>query len=142
VDAGLRLSATSLLKPPAESETITSMSLQDYHQICYWHLFRWHTWSISTNVSVKLGSMHHFSGSEYDSSLEVAYWDSRINDNGWSTMDSIIENCWHRYVQSSYCVTSHSDGHHELQDKLQPQRGFNDAEWLDSVRVSLLFVSF
>ncbi|KAJ7835180.1 hypothetical protein B0H14DRAFT_2590446 [Mycena olivaceomarginata] len=71
------------------------MSLQNYHKICCWHLFCWRNWSISTNTSVKLGSIRHFSGPEYENSLEVAYWDCRILDHSWSMKDPIIEDYWH-----------------------------------------------
>ncbi|KAJ7018582.1 hypothetical protein C8F04DRAFT_1198799 [Mycena alexandri] len=46
---------TSLCKPPAEAEMITlitSMSLHDYHEICYWHPSRERYWPISTDESV------------------------------------------------------------------------------------------
>jgi hypothetical protein len=79
---------------------MTSISLQDYHNICHWHLHRWHSWSVSINVSVKLGAVCLVSGLEYESSLEVASSDCRIIDHGWATMDLIVENYWHLYVLS------------------------------------------
>jgi hypothetical protein len=95
-----RPAGTSLCKPPEEWEIITSTSLHDYHEICYWHLRRWKHWSVSSNVSVKLGSIRHWSGPEYESSLEVASSDCRIIDRGWATMDPIVDNYWHPYVPS------------------------------------------
>jgi hypothetical protein len=42
-----RPAGTSLCKPPVESEIMTSISLRDYHKICYWHLSQWDHWSVS-----------------------------------------------------------------------------------------------
>jgi hypothetical protein len=91
VDGGPLPSGISLFTPPSESETITSMLLRDYHRICDWHLGLWHSWSVSPDVSVKLGSIRHSLGREYESSFEVASSDCRIFDEGWSTMDPIVE---------------------------------------------------
>jgi hypothetical protein len=70
---------------------ITSMSLHDYHEICYWHPSRERYWPISTDESVKLGSIRHRSGPEYENSLEVASSECGIYDEGWGTMDPIVE---------------------------------------------------
>jgi hypothetical protein len=93
VDDGPLPPGTSLFTPP--SETITSMSLRDYHTVCHWHLGWWHSWSVSPNVSVKLGSIRYSSGPEYESSLEVASYDCIIYDSGWATMDPIVDNYLH-----------------------------------------------
>jgi hypothetical protein len=95
VDGALPPSGTSLFTPPSESETITLISLRDYHEICDWHLFRGHHWSVSPNVSVKLGSIRHSSGPEYESSLEVASYDCIIDNSGWATMDPIVDKYLH-----------------------------------------------
>jgi hypothetical protein len=71
------------------------MSLKDYHEICGWYLCRQHYWSVATNVSVKLGSIRHSSGPEYESSLEVGLADYSIFDEGWSTEDLIVQNYLH-----------------------------------------------
>ncbi|KAJ6534288.1 hypothetical protein B0H19DRAFT_1323887 [Mycena capillaripes] len=73
VGGHFRPSGTSLLDPPEASETINSMSLQHYHSICYWHLNRSYHLLISTNISVNLGTIRHFSGPEYESSFEIAF---------------------------------------------------------------------
>jgi hypothetical protein len=94
VDHFIRPPETSLCKPPAEAEMITlitSMSLQDYHEICYWHLGRERYWQMSTDGSVKLGSIRHRPGPEYANSFEVASGDCTINDDGWSTRNPIID---------------------------------------------------
>jgi hypothetical protein len=88
-------SGTSLFIPPSELETITSISLREYHKICDWYLGRQHSWSVTTNVSVKLGSIHYSSGPEYKSSLGVASSDCGIYDGGWSTIDPIVEGHMH-----------------------------------------------
>jgi hypothetical protein len=85
----------SLFTPPSESEMVTSMSLRDYHSICYRYLGRPYYWLVSPNVSVKLGSIHYWSRPEYESSLEVTSADCRIYDYGWSTMDPIVEGHMH-----------------------------------------------
>jgi hypothetical protein len=82
-------SGTSLLAPPSESETITVVSLREYHDICARHRCRTHYWSVSPNVSVNLGSIRYSSGPEYESSLEVAPSDCTVYDLGWATMDTI-----------------------------------------------------
>jgi hypothetical protein len=91
MDDGALPSGTSLLTPPPESETITSISLKDYHEICYWHLCRVQYWSVSPNASVELGSLRYSSGPEYEGSLKVASYDCGIDDSGWATVDPIIE---------------------------------------------------
>lgn len=78
---------------------INSIALQDYHDICCFHLSRWHNLSISTNVPVKLQSIRHFSGLEYEKSFEIAFApDCGVDDGGWSTEDPIIERLWNPYV--------------------------------------------
>jgi hypothetical protein len=94
VDAPLPYT-TSLFTPLSESETIMSMSLQDYHRFCDKFLGRWHYWSVSPYVSVKLGSIRYLSGTEYEGSLEVASSDCSIGDSGWATMDPIVEGNLH-----------------------------------------------
>ncbi|KAJ7741284.1 hypothetical protein B0H16DRAFT_1565184 [Mycena metata] len=95
LDDNCRPAGSSLYKPPEDSEIVTSMSLHNYHQICYRHLGRWHSGSVSTNVPVKLGSIRRSSGPEYESSLEVASSDFRIYADGWTTVDPNIENYLH-----------------------------------------------
>jgi hypothetical protein len=72
VNGGPLPSGTSLLTPPSESEMIMTMSLLDYHRICYWYLSMWHSWPVSLNFSVKLGSIRYWSVPGYENSLEVA----------------------------------------------------------------------
>jgi hypothetical protein len=95
VDGGPLPYGTSLLAPPSESETITSMSLREYHKICDLYLGRWHVWSVSPNVSVKLGSIRYSLGPGYEGSLEVASSNCRIADYDWATMDPIVESNLH-----------------------------------------------
>jgi hypothetical protein len=91
VNGGPLPSGTSLFTPPSESEMIMSMSLEDYQKICDWHLSRRNYWSVSPNVSVKLGSICYSSGPEYENSSEVASANCGIYDLGWATMDPIVE---------------------------------------------------
>ncbi|KAJ7464888.1 hypothetical protein B0H11DRAFT_2240316 [Mycena galericulata] len=47
---------------------------------------------ISTNVSVKLGSLRHFTGAEYENSFEFAFTsECVVVDRSWSTEDHIID---------------------------------------------------
>jgi hypothetical protein len=91
VDGGSLPSGTSLFASPSESETITTMSLREYHKLCDWYLGRPHHWSVSPNVSVKLGSIRYSSGPEYEGSLEVASSNCSMADSGWATMNPIVE---------------------------------------------------
>jgi hypothetical protein len=95
VDGGPLPFGITLLAPPSESETIMSISLRDYHTICDWHIARLHSWPVSPNVSVKLGSIRYLSGPEYENSSEVTSVDCRIYDYGWSTMDPIVDSNLH-----------------------------------------------
>jgi hypothetical protein len=75
-------------------------SLRNYHEICHWH-FGWrHYCPVSTNVSVKVGSVRRFPGLEYETSFEVASTDCTLHDEGWSTMDPIVNDYWLPYVAS------------------------------------------
>ncbi|KAJ7806613.1 hypothetical protein B0H14DRAFT_2875416, partial [Mycena olivaceomarginata] len=95
VQLGCRAPGTSLLKLPEDSHIIVSISLQDYHSICYWHLYQSHRSLVSTNVPVKLGSIRHWSGLAYDNSFEIAFIpDCGVCDVGWSTRDPIIKKLW------------------------------------------------
>jgi hypothetical protein len=117
VDVGPLPFGTSLLTPASEPEMITSISLRDYHKICGGYLARPRYDSDPPNVSVKIGSIHYSSGSEYENSLEVASSDCSIADSGWATIDPIVENGLHPYVPSQ-CVCSDPDKSHKRQNKL------------------------
>ncbi|KAF7328384.1 hypothetical protein MVEN_02554000 [Mycena venus] len=45
---------TSLFELPEDPQIITSMSLQEYHRICYMYMCQWHDVSVSTYVPIKL----------------------------------------------------------------------------------------
>jgi hypothetical protein len=95
VDGGPLPYGTSLFTPPSDSETMVSMSLREYHDICSGYLDRQHSWSVSPNVSVKLGSIRYSSAQEYESSLGVASYDCSIAHSGWATIDPIVQNYLH-----------------------------------------------
>ncbi|KAJ6526353.1 hypothetical protein B0H19DRAFT_1084456 [Mycena capillaripes] len=64
-------------------------------------LFQEDTWlhyfPISTNVSVKLGSIRHFTGAEYENSFEFAFTSKCVvDDRRWSTEDHIIDRMWNQ----------------------------------------------
>jgi hypothetical protein len=123
---------TSLFAPPSGSDTMMSMSLRMYHEICNLHLCRVKSWSVSPNVSVELGSTRYLLGPEYEGSLEVASSNCSIHGYGWSTMDPIVKGYSHLYVPSK-CVSSNSDEWHEWQIKLGPRGDQNYGKWLDQV---------
>ncbi|KAJ6549770.1 hypothetical protein B0H19DRAFT_1264681 [Mycena capillaripes] len=86
---------TSLLTLPPTSEIIASIPLIHYHNICYWHLYRVRSFTIPPNMPIKLGSVRHFSGGTYESSIEVAFSpDFRMIDDGWLTEDPNIQDYW------------------------------------------------
>ncbi|KAJ7233590.1 hypothetical protein B0H12DRAFT_1143574 [Mycena haematopus] len=86
------LSRTSLLEPPADSEIIPSVLLEDYHGLCERFLSRPHSFLISTGVSIKLGSIRHFSSPIYESSFEIACVpDTSLYDSSWSAIHPIVE---------------------------------------------------
>jgi hypothetical protein len=81
---------------------MASISLQAYHKTCSFDLAEWHDFPISTNVSVKLGSIGHFTGPGYENSFEIAFApDVVIDDQGWSTAHHMVDRMWNRYVSSS-----------------------------------------
>ncbi|KAJ7676713.1 hypothetical protein DFH06DRAFT_1168875 [Mycena polygramma] len=91
-----QLVGKSLLEPPVDfAARIGSLSLEDYHNICYSCQNRWQHFSISKNIFVKLGSIRHFPSPEYQGSLEIAFVPgSRVYDCGWSTRDPIVLHAW------------------------------------------------
>ncbi|KAJ6532573.1 hypothetical protein B0H19DRAFT_1241902 [Mycena capillaripes] len=102
IESGIRPSDASFSPVPEDSYIMASLLLQAYQYICYFHLAQLHTFSISTNDSVQLGSIRHFTGLEYKNSLEIAFAsDVMVDDGGWSTEDVIIENYWNRLQQMS-----------------------------------------
>lgn len=101
IECGIGSSDVSLFQLPEESELIPSISLQAYHNACYFHLAQLHYFPISTNVSVKLGSIRHFTGAEYENSFEFAFTSEFVvDDRSWSTEDHMIDRKWNQYVPS------------------------------------------
>ncbi|KAJ6543016.1 hypothetical protein B0H19DRAFT_1268193 [Mycena capillaripes] len=99
VESRVRPFDTSLFKVPENSQIIASISLQTYYHICYLLLAQAHVLPISTNVSVKLGSIRHFPSPEYEHSFEIAIAPSHVvNDRGWSTEDLNIDDQWNPWV--------------------------------------------
>jgi hypothetical protein len=96
---GVITTRPSLFDLSDDSEMITSISLQDFHDVCYLHLFRLHRISIPPNVPVTLGPVRRFCGSlRYEDSSEIAvFLDSGVCDEGWSTRDPGMENSWNPY---------------------------------------------
>ncbi|KAJ7605434.1 hypothetical protein DFH06DRAFT_1385064 [Mycena polygramma] len=91
-----KLSGKSLMEPPADSEILGSISLNDYHSICYTHLSQSQEFSILEHISVNPGSIRHVRSAQYEDSLEIAFVpDCRVYRGGWSTLeDPIFEDSW------------------------------------------------
>ncbi|KAJ7660258.1 hypothetical protein DFH06DRAFT_392842 [Mycena polygramma] len=100
-----------LLRPPEDLEIAASMSLEDYHEICHWHLCQFHQFPIYTTTTVNLGSIRRLSGAKYRNSFEIAIsHEVEIEDFGWAILDPwmgeeryirqegivVMENAWMR----------------------------------------------
>ncbi|KAF7328295.1 hypothetical protein MSAN_02486500 [Mycena sanguinolenta] len=95
VTEGFKVSGTSVFELYEQAQKITSMPLHRYHDICYFHLYQWHGFTISTNVPVALGTIRRFSGQQYEHSVEIASMsECRFRDMGWSTRSPIIHDYW------------------------------------------------
>ncbi|KAJ6453326.1 hypothetical protein C8R45DRAFT_945166 [Mycena sanguinolenta] len=95
VTEGFKISGTSLFNLYEERQMITSMPLHRYYDICYFHLYQWHCFTISTNVPVALGTIRRFSGQQYEHSVEIASMsECNFRDVGWSTRSPIIQDYW------------------------------------------------
>ncbi|KAJ7111710.1 hypothetical protein C8R44DRAFT_882772 [Mycena epipterygia] len=95
----------SLLKPQKSSkpEIIASISFEDYHRTCAEHLSKKNTYRIpiATHVSVKLGTLIHDLGPEFNSATEIACLpDCIFRDCGWEWVPEgesvVMENGWTR----------------------------------------------
>jgi hypothetical protein len=115
LDGSFRPSGTSLLEIPEDLETIASISLRDYHLICFLFLSQCQQPSVSSHVSVKLGSICHlYTGPTYENPFEIAFTpDSGVRDFGWSTMDPLVESLWNTCAHPplpysiSHIITTH-----------------------------------
>jgi hypothetical protein len=108
LSASSRPSRTSLFEPPDNLDSITSLSLQDYGDICYLQLCRWHELSISTHVPVNVGSIRCVTGPEYENSREIASIpQSGLCDYGWESSSPMIEGAWFPYAPSFHPTRTH-----------------------------------
>jgi hypothetical protein len=95
------LSDASLLDPPGEAEIIASISLRDYHSICYSHLRKRHYFPNPAGIAVNLGSIRQFLGPAHERSVGIAfapdptYW---LWEPGWRAKHPLIEGHWNAYV--------------------------------------------
>ncbi|KAJ7722580.1 hypothetical protein B0H14DRAFT_2642101 [Mycena olivaceomarginata] len=96
-DAGLAFLASgagpsgTLLDPLDTTEIISSIPNRNYHDICGFSLCLTHWFSVSSEISVQLGSIRHFPTAEYENSFEIAVVsDHAIFDGGWQTEDPDI----------------------------------------------------
>ncbi|KAF8145167.1 hypothetical protein K438DRAFT_1872542 [Mycena galopus ATCC 62051] len=94
-------SLTSPFEPLPDSKIIASMSIDDYHTICWYHFSRPQFFLISSHASVKLGAIYRCtSGDELDNAVETAcIHDGGTHDSGWwlrAKRATIMENGWTR----------------------------------------------
>ncbi|KAJ7679486.1 hypothetical protein DFH06DRAFT_511829 [Mycena polygramma] len=106
-----QLSTTSLLEPLEDSQTISSIALKDYHDICYYHLAGHRQIATSKHISIKIGSIRHCPTAEYKDSFEVAYDPASPTypSRGWSTRDPIAMHDWNS-------ISSDQDGISRMED--------------------------
>ncbi|KAJ7811202.1 hypothetical protein B0H14DRAFT_2606665 [Mycena olivaceomarginata] len=101
------LSDASLLDPPGEAEIIASISLRDYHSICYSHLRKRHYFPNPAGIAVNLGSIRQFLGPAHERSVGIAfapdptYW---LWEPGWRAKHPLIEGHWNA-IDESYAGT-------------------------------------
>ncbi|KAJ6553213.1 hypothetical protein B0H19DRAFT_1377830 [Mycena capillaripes] len=101
---GMKEASISLFDLVDDIEMLTSISLQDYHDVCYLHLFRTHRASISPHVSVTIGPVRVFCGPQYGDSSEIAVSpDCGVCDGGWLVAGPGVERSWNPY-QSSHSL--------------------------------------
>jgi hypothetical protein len=109
------LSDPSLLDPPGETEIIASMSLRDYHSICYSHLHKGHYFPNPAGIAVNLGSIRQFFGAAHERSVGIAFApdpNTWLREPGWRAKDPLIEGHWNAYIirrvqRSSAAILGH-----------------------------------
>ncbi|KAJ7472527.1 hypothetical protein FB451DRAFT_298393 [Mycena latifolia] len=88
------------LEPPEDWKIIDSISLAQYHQICFYHFRHVRMFSISTNALVHLGAIIYCPhGSEIQGSEEIGFIPELIFFNlGWCTAEGkplwVMESGW------------------------------------------------
>jgi hypothetical protein len=91
---------TSLDTADQAATVIDSLTLEQYHDICYWELSRRRTVAISTDITVNLGVVLACSSDQFQDSVEiVSLPDVKINCNDWyGAAGEAIDNGWTRYL--------------------------------------------
>jgi hypothetical protein len=88
---------TSLDAPGQEARAIDSLTLNQYHEICYWHLSRFRAITISDDVAVNLGAVHACSQSDQLEVLgESAFLDANVCGRWFGGEGEVMENGWTR----------------------------------------------
>jgi hypothetical protein len=90
---------TSLNAPGQEAVVINSLTLEQYHQICYWNLSHRRIISISPEMTVNLGAIiPYFSTGQLQDWVEIALLpDVDPRCGGWRGADGeVLEDGWTR----------------------------------------------
>lgn len=84
---------------------VDSLTLEQYHHICYFHLSWRRTITISTDITVNLGAvLVCSSGDQLDGSAEIAFLpDVEVSVGRWYGAKGVaMENGWMRYFILSF----------------------------------------
>jgi hypothetical protein len=91
---------TSLNVPDDKAMVISSLTLQQYHDICDWDLSLTRTVLVSTDLTVNLGAVFGcYSGDQLEASAEIASLpDGAVGWDDWYGAEGkVINNGWIRY---------------------------------------------
>ncbi|KAJ6544148.1 hypothetical protein B0H19DRAFT_1267451 [Mycena capillaripes] len=97
-------SETCRLEPSTEVMIIESLTLQDYHDICYYNLRRFPSITISTRTAVNLGAVAFCpSSNRLEDSVEIASLPNAEVSYNWGSVEAgeVIEEGWTRDVFDS-----------------------------------------
>jgi hypothetical protein len=86
--------------PGQEAMVVDSLTLEQYHQICYWYLSNWRNISISPDVTVNLGTVITCSsGDQLQDFVEIVFFpDVDVRFSHWDgAQGEVMEDGWTRY---------------------------------------------
>ncbi|KAJ7231510.1 hypothetical protein C8J57DRAFT_1533586 [Mycena rebaudengoi] len=96
---------SSLFEPPDHSQIIKAISMKQYHELCGWYLAQYSWPEVSTNTSIRLGSVVYMPRARGDREIaqEVAYLsDPPFEHLGWRSPSNkschLLESGWTRVI--------------------------------------------
>jgi hypothetical protein len=103
-----QLELKSLNTPSLEATALDSLTLEEYHEICYQQLSQYQSGSVYNPITVNLGAVVSCSsGNRIEDLIEIAFLlrtNSSPNRSRWHTVDCDwgvdMENGWTRYDSS------------------------------------------